>query len=165
MIADPILDGPSFQMNAMSKKERSDVFSARLTGASGFVIRVVGLLMSESAESPYTLYATTLCNVPLSSLTSPPYNLNLGSSIDVKVIAYNVYGDSDYSAVGSGDFIVLVPDAPIQLANMPDVTNVLQIGLQWQDGSSDNGKLVEDYTVSYDQSTGVWVNLITGLTV
>jgi hypothetical protein len=63
--------------------------------------------------------------VPLNSLTSAPYSLSLGSSIDIKVIAYNNYGDSDYSIVGSGATIVLVPDIPINLANLPEVTSVL----------------------------------------
>jgi hypothetical protein len=100
----------------------------------------------------------------LASLTQLPYSLTLGSSIDAKVIAYNIYGDSAYSDIGSGAFIVLVPDAPISMANLLDVTNVLRIGLEWEEGVSDNGKPVEDYIVAYDQSTGVWVNLVTGLT-
>jgi hypothetical protein len=41
--------------------------------------------------------------VPLDILTAAPYGLSKGASIDIKVIAYNVYGDSDYSPVGSGD--------------------------------------------------------------
>jgi hypothetical protein len=88
--------------------------------------------------------------VPLDSLTAAPYSLTLGSSIDVKVIANNVYGDSDYSAVGSGAFIVLVPDAPENLANLPDITNVLRIGFEWTEGTSNNGKPVLDYQVDYD---------------
>ena len=36
----------------------------------------------------------TSCTVPLDSLTSSPYSLSLGVSIDVKVIASNYFGDS-----------------------------------------------------------------------
>ena len=61
--------------------------------------------------------------VPLNVLTAAPFSLSIGSTVDVKIIAYNVYGDSEASSVGGGATIVLVPDAPINLANDPDVTN------------------------------------------
>lgn len=51
----------------------------------------------------------------MSALTAEPFNLVLGASIEVVVIANNAYGDSQESAVGSGANIVLVPDAPINL--------------------------------------------------
>lgn len=53
--------------------------------------------------------------MPLASFTAAPYSLSLGASIDVKVIAYNIYGDSATSEVGSGATVVLVPDSPINL--------------------------------------------------
>lgn len=61
--------------------------------------------------------------MPISSLISAPYSLTLGSTVDVKVIAYNIYGDSSYSEVGNGANIVLVPDSPINLANNVTVTS------------------------------------------
>jgi len=45
------------------------------------------------------------CTVPLADLTSSPFNLLLGDHVDVKVIAINVYGPSEFSAVGDGAFI------------------------------------------------------------
>ena len=80
------------------------------------------------------------------------------------MIAFNYYGDSEYSDVGSGATVVLVPDMPINLANDPTVTNDLRIGFTWEDGPSSNGKETLDYTVAYDQATGVWVTLGTGVT-
>jgi len=47
-----------------------------------------------------------------------------GNHVDVKVISYNTYGDSvTASPLGNGATIVLVPDAPLNLANVPAVTN------------------------------------------
>ena len=100
----------------------------------------------------------------MASLEAAPFSLSLGATIDVKIIAVNIYGDSAISQVGSGATLVYVPDKPINIANMPEVTNALRIGVKWDDGPSDNGRSIIDYTVAYDQSTGVWVNLVTGLT-
>jgi hypothetical protein len=97
-------------------------------------------------------------------LTSAPYSLSLGATIDVKVIAYNFYGDSQYSITGSGATIVLVPDSPTMLRNLPAITNDMQIGLAWNQGASSNGKQILDYTVAYEKTTDVWVTLATGLT-
>lgn len=57
-----------------------------------------------------------------------------------------------------------MPDAPINLANNVTVTSATQIGIRWDEGHNNNGSPVIDYTISYDQSTGVWVNLTTSLT-
>jgi hypothetical protein len=102
------------------------------------------------------IIAATACQVPLTTLTTAPYSLSLGATVDVKLIAYNAYGDSAFSSVGTGANIVGLPDAPVSLQNDPSVTSALKIGLLWEDGASDNGKPIEDYMIEYDQSTGVW---------
>jgi len=57
-------------------------------------------------------------------LTASPFNLLQGQGVYVKVISYNTYGDSvQPSPIGNGAIIVLVPDAPFNLANVPVVTN------------------------------------------
>jgi hypothetical protein len=56
-------------------------------------------------------------------LTAAPFSLVLGDSIDVTVVAQNIYGDSITSAQGSGANIVLVPDAPIALSDAPSITS------------------------------------------
>ena len=57
----------------------------------------------------------TSCTVFLSQLTSSPFNLLLGYSINIKVIARNAYGDSIVSDPGNGGVIVLVPNPPLSL--------------------------------------------------
>jgi hypothetical protein len=100
--------------------------------------------------STSSITSATQCQVPLSSLTSSPYSLSLGATVDVKVIAYNSYGDSEYSEVGSGATVALVPDMPIDLENDLDVTNDIRIGFNWADGPSSNGQATLDYTISFD---------------
>ena len=53
------------------------------------------------------------CSIPLTTLTSAPFNLVKGQSVRAKISAINYYGESDLSVVGRGAIIVYVPDAPI----------------------------------------------------
>ena len=102
--------------------------------------------------------------MPLASLRSSPYNLSLGATVDAYIIAYNFYGDSTPSTVGSGANIVAVPDSPLNLVNDASITSDKQIGLKWDDGIKSNGMPILDYLIIYDQSTGVWVTLASNLT-
>lgn len=48
-----------------------------------------------------------------------------------KVIAYNLYGDSELSNDGNGALMVQVPDAPTSMANDLTETTKDQIGITW----------------------------------
>jgi hypothetical protein len=98
----------------------------------------------------YLVMQNTQCIVMLDKLTSQPYNLMLGYSIQIKVIATNAYGDSEISEAGNGDNIVLVPDPVINLLNNPTITSDSVIGISWTDGLSNGGKEIIDYRISYD---------------
>ena len=108
--------------------------------------------------------AAASCDIPLSSLRSAPFSLTLGETVDTKVTAINFYGSSAVSDVGNGAQIVAVTDAVVNLQSDPLVTSATVIGLEWEDGPSNNGEAVIDYTIFYDQSTGVWIQLVTGVT-
>jgi hypothetical protein len=79
-----------------------------------------------------SIVANTQCTIPLDTLTSAPFSLTLGSNINAKLIAVNAYGDSSESSSGGGAVILLVPDAPVTLANDASITTDSQIGLTWQ---------------------------------
>ena len=69
----------------------------------------------------------------------------------VKVIPYNSYGDSLLpSPIGSGAIVVFVPDAPLNLRNVPAQTNAYQIGLDWDEGLNNGGEVVVFYKIIYD---------------
>ena len=55
----------------------------------------------------------------------------LGESVYVEIISTNYYGDSIYSTAGNGAVIQLVPDAPINLINDPNITTDTIIGFNW----------------------------------
>jgi hypothetical protein len=83
-------------------------------------------------------------------LQTAPYSLLLGDSITATVTATNMYGESSPSAEGNGAVILEIPDEPINLQDVIEITTAYVIGLQWQDGSSSGGTPVLDYKVWYD---------------
>lgn len=73
--------------------------------------------------------------------------LTLGSSISVKVVAVNFYGDSEFSNVGDGAVIQFVPDAPLDLTNDFTTSSDIVIRFTWTEGVSNGGTSVIDYSV------------------
>lgn len=107
--------------------------------------------------------ADTECTIPLSILRGAPFNLVWGQSVDLKVFATNVKGDSEISDVGTGAIILRVPDAPILLQNEPDITLGEQIGLTWQAGAEPGGTEILDYQLNFDQGSSNFVVYTSGL--
>jgi len=99
----------------------------------------------------------------LTRLRAAPYSLILGDTVDVKIAAINLYGTSGFSAIGTGAFIQLVPDAPLSLADNPVITSATVIGLTWSNGLSNGGSAVIDYRVYYDRAAGDWIELASGI--
>jgi hypothetical protein len=71
-----------------------------------------------------------------------------------KVLAVNVKGDSVASSRGNGGVIQRIPDAPLNLANLPLVTLADRIGLEWTDGPENGGTNVLDYRVLSNGGSG-----------
>jgi hypothetical protein len=114
--------------------------------------------------SSSSVISSTSCIVDLDILTATPFNLGLGYSITVTVMAHNLYGESLNSEAGSGADIVLVPDAPSNFANVASITLASRIGLSWTQGASSGGESILDYQINYDQSTDTWIQLVDGVT-
>lgn len=110
------------------------------------------------AATPEMVQGRT-CTMPLLVLISAPYSLALGDSIYAKIIAINYYGQSVYSSAGNGATCVLVPSAPIELANDQSVTDTTQIAFTWTNGATSGGKKIIDWRVSYDQGMDSYVVL------
>jgi hypothetical protein len=87
------------------------------------------------------------------------FNLEWGSSVYVKVLAYNDYGDSLESDDGNGAILVTVPDAPINLIENVLLRGVTQIGLLWEEGAHNGGTTVLDYQFHFDDGTAGYVQL------
>jgi len=87
----------------------------------------------------------TTCVVPKLSLRSSPFDLPWGSSIYVKVVAFNLYGDSPESLVGNGAVILTNPDAPLDLVEVYSERKATSLGLSWTEGEANGGSPVLDY--------------------
>lgn len=62
------------------------------------------------------IIAARSCSVPVHILRGSYFNLEWGTSVYVKLVAVNSYGDSVLSEEGNGAVIITSPDAPINLA-------------------------------------------------
>jgi large repetitive protein len=110
-----------------------------------------------------SIISVTQCNIPLLNLEQIPFSLVLGDSVVAIVTATNTYGESLDSVAGNGGSILQIPDAPVDLLMNDPVTTASVIGFTWSDGSSTGGTTIIDYRVWYDQSTGQYVILESGV--
>ena len=92
--------------------------------------------------------------------------LTPGTTYAFKVTARNSVGHS----LNSETISVLaakLPDAPVDLSNVPEITSAYQVGLSWLEGPYNGGSPVLDYTVSYSEVSlidyQVFATGITGL--
>jgi hypothetical protein len=96
--------------------------------------------------------------------------MELGSSIYAKVSATNYYGTSEMSDAFNGGTMVVMPDAPLNVRDDTSITTASVIGLTWApearrlQEASNGGTPILDYAISYDQATGTWIDLVTGIT-
>lgn len=74
---------------------------------------------------------TTTCTIPVTVLRASPFSLSWGSSVYAKVLATNIYGNSQVSSEGNGAIITTTPDAPIDLAENTSLRTKSTLGLTW----------------------------------
>jgi hypothetical protein len=75
-------------------------------------------LETTACDSSVTANVAALsCTVSLDTLTAAPFNLEQENSVWVKVIAGNVFGDSQLSLTGNGATVYLIPAAPANFKN------------------------------------------------
>jgi len=83
----------------------------------------------------------------------------------VKVIATNQFGDSDYSPVGSGAIVKLVPSQTLDMTADEVTSNDITIRFTWSTPLEDGGSPIEDYYVYYDEGlANGYVLLVEGTT-
>jgi hypothetical protein len=108
--------------------------------------------------------ANSYCNINISTLLASPYNIVGGDSIDAKVTATNVYGDSAQSASGNGAVYTTVPDSPINIAEDQAQRSSSTIGLTWSDGASNGGLATIDYRINQRVQGGSYSEIASGIT-
>jgi hypothetical protein len=117
--------------------------------------------IAQCEGTPEEVRANKKCVIKLDTLKAPPFNLQQGDTVNVKVRSKNVYGTSESTVTISDDSVVIknVPDAPINLANDPTITSDTTVKFLWDEGFDDGGSPVIDYAVYYDMGIDSFVLL------
>lgn len=76
--------------------------------------------------------------------------MEYGDSVFARLTAVNYYGSSQSSDSGNGASILTVPDAPINLRDVPAITTAYVVGLEWEVGQATGGTDVLDYRILFD---------------
>ena len=101
----------------------------------------------------------TQCSIPITTLRAGAFQLPWGSGIYAKVLAYNLYGDSDESAVGNGAVILTFPDPQINLQEEIAYRSATSITFSWSLGAANGGAEVLDFRIYYEHTNGEWLIL------
>lgn len=91
---------------------------------------------------------STSCTIPVTSLRTTPYELDWGSSVFAKVVAINLYGDSDTSESANGAVITTSPDPAINLIEDYSARTKSSLGISWSDPVFTGGVEIIDYRIS-----------------
>lgn len=121
-----------------------------------------GIADCDGSES--SIISSSTCTVSIYTLMGEPWNLPYGSSVLVRVLATNAYGNSPYSDDGNGAVILKLPDAPVNFIENDAVSTATIIGVSWSEGADDGGAPILDYQLWYDPGTGTSVILASGIT-
>jgi hypothetical protein len=70
--------------------------------------------------------------------------------LQAKIVAYNIYGDSVESDVGTGNIITTKPDTPINFIENTALRTASSLALKWEPGSSNGGTPLIYYRITYD---------------
>lgn len=77
----------------------------------------------------------TACSISIDTLRATPFSHSWGSSIHAKVIAMNMYGDSEFSETGNGAIILTYPDAPTNFQENYSLRTATELAFSWNEGA------------------------------
>lgn len=92
-----------------------------------------------------------------------PFDLPWASSVYAKVVATNLYGDSQESDQGNNAIIYCIPDEPVNLAEDYSKRSASTLGLTWEDGQDPGGLPVIDYRITITQADLNFEQLVIGV--
>jgi hypothetical protein len=104
------------------------------------------------------------CSIQVTTLRATPFSLEWGSSINARIVATNIYGDSDQSVEGNGAVMITYSDPPINLQESVHDRTPTSITFGWDNAPMNGGSTVIDYRITSDQSTGTDIVLADDVT-
>jgi hypothetical protein len=69
--------------------------------------------------------------LPVITLKTTPWEIAWGSSVWVKIVAINIYGESAESTPGNGAIIITYPDAPVSLEEIYSMRTKTSLTILW----------------------------------
>jgi hypothetical protein len=96
-------------------------------------------------ENDQSVIASASCIIPMATLQGPPFELEYGAAVRVKVIAFNSVGDGPTSSVGGDAVSATVPSPPINFVRSDSLTTTTALSLTWEEDDFDGGSPVIDY--------------------
>ena len=112
---------------------------------SEFVEEIVNCDMSNSV--------LTTCQIPVSLLRTNPFNLDWGSEVFAKVIAFNNLGESSESQASAGALLITVPTQPLGLTDLPTEAKAGSIKLTWNVPGFIGGSEISEYLLWYAEGS------------
>lgn len=97
--------------------------------------------------------------MPVAAVRASPFSLDWGSSVFVRVSAFNIYGLSDASSEGNGAIIVTKPDPPTGVSEVIADRTGDTITLTWTAPVFTGGDAIIDYNI-YRALQGGKFNLV-----
>jgi hypothetical protein len=113
----------------------------------------------QGTDNYVLLDAAVLNQYYVTSVTLTP-----GVIYSFKVTARNSVGSGDQS-VALAVLAAELPDAPLNVVNVPGVTTGYQVGLSWTDGAYNGGSPIIDYQISFtEDSSNTYAIFASGIT-
>jgi len=165
---------PVTSISGLNVKITWGVTSDNGSPITGYTVYIKKYNSAEFAIEPTNCDASTdpvkssrTCEVPINILRGSTFNYPWGSNIYAKVVAFNIYGLSDESAVGNGAIILTVPNAPTLVREVVPLRAATSITISWTPPpatpDTNGGTPVIDYNIISDGSIGVDTVIATGV--
>lgn len=111
-----------------------------------------------------TVISNEYCHIDFSTLVAS-LNFNGGESVWAKVVAVNIYGETELSPEGNGAVYTRVADAPLTLSEDISVRTSTTDGLTWIEAPHNGGLSVIDYRIYQRvEGTETYTEIATGIT-
>jgi hypothetical protein len=96
-------------------------------------------------------------------LKAAPFSLPWGEDVYAKIIATNMYGNSEQSLQGNGAMITINPDPPINIAEDYSLRDPTTLGITWSPAVFTGGDVIIDYRINIAEQGGAFSVLASGL--
>ena len=133
--------------------ETPDNGGSAITGYKVLIQQSDSQFVEELVNCNMTNSVLTTCQIPVSLLRTNPFNLDWGSEVVAKVIAFNSLGESGESQASSGALLITIPTQPLGLTDLPAEAKAGSIKLSWNVPGFIGGSEISEYLLWYAEGS------------